>query len=445
MQVHAFPDTNYFIQYKALDQIDWCKLLAADSVILQITPAVLGELNHKKDYSSSRRQQNRAGSALSLLRSIDRGEAKLSAGVEVEFISHHADDATFSSHRLTRLDSDDSILAAAVEHALNTPTANVYVITGDFGVEIRARRLLKIKPFCMPDDCKLPAEPDAEAEEIKRLKKQVAELQNTIPNLRLSFAGKDFYTLTYLEPMSSRLLQTCEEMLATAQQDHPKMEKKKNLETPVDNLMAQIAGLNALDPKDIADYNKKVDDYYDSLSRYHDKLQCHLSFLQNTAKLNISIQNDGTTPADQIEVELHFPDGFLLYTEAELHEPPREPKPPKKPRTTLESLSDMQNIGFPSPYFPIYEPNTLNLPFSNVSLLSKKHGNSYTVKFRVAKLKHHTSEPLDQLFVSYAGDAANRSFQIRYKLLADNLPAPVSGTLNLIDEKTQMNNHHGSD
>ena len=63
----GFLDTNVFLQFQPLDQIDWSSLLGCDHVVLVVTAAVIRQLNKHKDASISPRLRDRAASALKKL------------------------------------------------------------------------------------------------------------------------------------------------------------------------------------------------------------------------------------------------------------------------------------------------------------------------------------------------------------------------------------------
>lgn len=44
--------------------------------------------------------------------------------------------------------------------------------------------------------------------------------------------------------------------------------------------------------------------------------------------INIQMHNNGNAPANDIDVWLHFPDGFFVLRKDQYMKKPREPKPP---------------------------------------------------------------------------------------------------------------------
>ncbi|SRR6266849_8947605 len=66
-QITAFPDVNYFLHFRSLDQVDWLKVLGAEAVTIVIAPVTLRELNTKKDLGETKKLRKRADSCLKKL------------------------------------------------------------------------------------------------------------------------------------------------------------------------------------------------------------------------------------------------------------------------------------------------------------------------------------------------------------------------------------------
>ena len=58
--------------------------------------------------------------------------------------------------------------------------------------------------------------------------------------------------------------------------------------------------------------------------------------------------------------------------------------------------------------------------------------NSYEVRYRINKLKHGIQEYLKPVYVLFESIGLVKSFKISYSILADNLPEPSNGNLNIV-------------
>jgi hypothetical protein len=148
--------------------------------------------------------------------------------------------------------------------------------------------------------------------------------------------------------------------------------------------------------------------------------------------------NDGTTPAEDIDINMQFPNGFRLLEGNQLPDPPDSPKPPVEPRTIMEKRAELIKFSYPmvsSPNFGSINHSNPVEPLANVSSPTIKPTNSYEVCIHVQKVKHNMQAKLDPLFVVFDSYESSNSFMINYKILADNISHEVSGSLNVIIDK----------
>jgi hypothetical protein len=60
-----FPDTNVFLHYRRLTEIDWCAQSSATTVTMIVGPVVTGELQEQKTLDPSRKLRDRADASVS--------------------------------------------------------------------------------------------------------------------------------------------------------------------------------------------------------------------------------------------------------------------------------------------------------------------------------------------------------------------------------------------
>jgi hypothetical protein len=85
----VFPDTNLFLHYRPINEIDWCALVQARPVEIKIAAVVTRELEEQRVVHQSRRIRERAGSAVKLLQrlSVPPKYSNRSAIIEVDRLS----------------------------------------------------------------------------------------------------------------------------------------------------------------------------------------------------------------------------------------------------------------------------------------------------------------------------------------------------------------------
>lgn len=138
--------------------------------------------------------------------------------------------------------------------------------------------------------------------------------------------------------------------------------------------------------------------------------------------LDFYLENNGTTPAGDIRVNLHFPDGFQLIEYRLFPEAPLEPVAPQLPRANslIEMLMRASTNLRPGLLgdLPVLQRNTAT---PNVSAFSIKPTNSFEVTCNVRKAMHGDSVFLRSVVVIFDSIAEAKSFTIDCKLICDEL------------------------
>jgi hypothetical protein len=174
-----------------------------------------------------------------------------------------------------------------------------------------------------------------------------------------------------------------------------------------------------------------LDGFFTEYEKYLRALAMFYAWESQTAAINIILVNEGSSPADDVDIFMHFPDGFELFEEDDYDKEPEAPKPPRKPKSILEQAT----AGFPMDHH-LYSPDLSQIRSpagpSNVSGPKIKRTNSYDVKVHVRRAKHGIEVALDAMYITFESTLASRSFELEYAIHASNLPTHVNGTLNVI-------------
>ena len=161
---------------------------------------------------------------------------------------------------------------------------------------------------------------------------------------------------------------------------------------------------------------------------------------KRTIRFEVEIRNVGTAPAEDVDVELHFPDGFQLMSDDDLPNHPVEPRPPRDLRSLrqiiAENIVQIPSVHFPSPTVP-----ELIIP----TCFSIKRTGSYTVSDHFERIKHGARVVLPELFLVFDSYESASSFKYEYKLTLANLPDSVMGELHFVIEKENANKGMESD
>ncbi len=443
MTTYLFLDTNIYLHYCMFDEIDWPALVGTDSVVIVIPPVTARELNKHKDGHSVPRIKKRAGAVLrklfELLREKDRVVVK--KGIEL-WLEDREPRIDFPSHQLDRTVADDHLLASILSLRTEASGSEMILVTADRGIHLMGKaRRQNIRPMFVPDEYKLNEEPDPAQKELLDLRRQLAEERTRRPKLALVFDNGEPHAQFRIYPPISRSPEEILKQIETVKQKHPKRKLPQNTEGKTMRELRQEAktlgsafnlSLFAVTPVAIQDYNDKLDKFYLQYEQYLERLHRHEDRMRRTITLNIQVKNTGTTPAEDLDVFLHFPDGSYVFEARRLPKPPEPPQPPATPESHLSSM-------FKPTVVPYLSPPRHNLPDfgpePNVSSPSIRRTNSYDVEVRVGRVKHGIPESLDALCVMFESYETASSFKIAYRIHSANVPEPDEDMLHVIIDK----------
>ncbi len=434
----VFPDTNTFLHYPPVDQIDWTGLLQVGSVVLVITPVVIRELNKHKDFPRTSKVREHAAAALSRLHGWSEEAAPITirSGVELEFRTNDPL-IDFSAKNLSHNVADDHFIATVLEHKTEHPDRTHIIVTEDLGLKLKAKNFGFL--VCqLPADKRLQDESLDSEKKINQLEAQLREMKNRIPVLSLAFpTGENWINISVREPqeLTPELVR---DAMAKLQSMHPKREQPKKsasviklgeIEIPV----ADFQGVNT-STEEITQYNDSLDKYYKEYESYLYSKQDFLNLQNRTVRIEIVLLNEGSCPAEDIEIFMHFPGGFALSEEDKLPESPNPPKAPRPPRTFTERMNDVfysPALNLPSVMDSYLTPRMMPI-HRNVGYPLIRRTKSYDVQIRVDKAKHGLVETLDPLFLTFDSTQDAGSFTIDYAIHAANLPEAVNGKLHVV-------------
>lgn len=423
----VFLDTNIFLHYKQFDQIDWLSVCSTSECELVITPIVIDELDKHK--VGNTKISKRARNILTQIEKLyETGNFEIRENVTIKIINDKPKLDTYTRFGLNYEEQDHRIFACIIEYRENNPSCEISLLTGDVGPRIRARQfdIDVIKP---PEKYFIsPGETDEE-KTIRKLEHENVFLKSRIPILTLEFEdGKEFYKIKKGEQSSEK------EKFVNENLDNKKNELKHLVyeENIYDNPMAallQKMNTSSLSSEQIEKYNNELDSYFED---YKEFLNKKFEFIENkklSHNITIYLSNNGSIPAENVDIHIHFPDGFDLIELEDYPKPPKEPKPPYKPKSRF----DFEGLGL-SPNFPNLYPSFPSNSRIEINKPTIRKTNSYVVDFQINYLKHHYKAKLDTLVMIYESFENQQNFKIEYILSAANMPDIIRGNLNLIYE-----------
>lgn len=417
-----FLDSNILLHFKSFIDIDWIKVCEDSKCKIVIAPIVIEELDKIKIGNDDK--SKRARKILTRIENIiENKKTEIRKNVEFEVLQSRPGDETLKLNRLDYRKQDDQLLASIIEYREQHQGDLIYLCSFDIGPRLRSPQY-DINVIKLSEDFLLPFKENEIDRHIRELQRENALLKSRIPKPVLLFENEQEFIKVKLAKNNIELAQFIQQNINDIKNKYPYMEYR---ETSTINPFASLASLTLVSKDQIERYNSDLDLFYSRYAAYLQELyeyefKSHLSI-----KINLILTNEGNTPAEEVDVYCHFPDGFDLINEDDLDEPPNKPIPPSTPKSRLEGLGSFNIRPFIPDIGRPYLPN-LNKP-------TIKKTNSYDVSFYRKYVKHHTLYPLDTLVAIYKDYDSVINFSMDYTIMAGNIQEPVTGKLNILYEK----------
>jgi len=425
---YCFIDTNTFLHYIMFTELNWNILTKSKSVLLIVCSDVLRELEKKKNLDPDINIRNRARKVISKMAEIGSKSSfcKIKNDIDLMFIPDEPS-VDWINQGLNEKIVDDRIIASILT---NSHLSNPILITSDFGLKLKARNK-DIKCISVPEEHRIKIIKDNKNDEIVKLRNRVNFLENRQPITKLKILSKnkhvDFIDITLNKITATSEDEINKKIKAIIHEMQLKHFPQNN--GIIKNLLLSTKDESERYKKDLNEYAKEMYKYYQEEYKFKETRS-------RLIELKFLIINEGSQPAEGIEIFMKFPDGFEMISEDELPKSPKEPEKPTPPRSIMEMIPNMStfsnihktilsDLKMPSIDELGIDPNLPSGP-----LIRKT--NSYEVRYSLNKLKHGIQVYLKPVHIMFKSIDLANSFKISYSILADNLPEPSSGNLHIV-------------
>lgn len=448
MKKGLFLDTNVFLHYQDFDNINWTKEVGSEVIAIIVPPIIIKELQKQKEFHPRTEIKKRAGNILRKLATYFESGAnnQLKSGVEI-----HLEDRDpinyFSSNQLNPSSGDDNLIASMIMFGAEHPEITPILITSDDGLLLLSKaRKFGIKSFVLPDNLRLPDSPNPEQVKIKQLENEISGLKNRIPVLSLAFEdGRQSNCISIRQPIELTA-QMVEDGLGDIRAKFPKISatnelvrNRQNMETVIGRMIdiSKLFPTAYVTDEQISEYNTKLEKYYAEYADYLVRRNELANLARRAFELGIYLKNEGTAPAEDIDILMTFPVGAILVNYKELVIFPRKPIPPQKPEPQAKTMNDwIKNLSNTYDRYPFIPDISGPIPLlGNVSNFKIQKDGDYKLSIHVQRVKHGLAEKLRPLYFAFGKYEEASSFQINYQLLAANAPRKICGKLNIIVKK----------
>ena len=346
--LYLFADSNLFLHYKSLKQIDWSRLGNFDDIEVVVCRTVQRELDALKDGRAGRRSDRARKAASILLKVAQHGpETQRAASPRVALNLYGASQPKQDlADQLDYSQNDDRIIGHLAQFLVDNPSADARLLTRDSGPVLTAKAL-SVPYVVAPDDWRLEPEPDDRDRKIKELELQLEELQAQEPEFQFSYDQRSDARPDHAE-IAYKAFRPLEEK-----------ERIQLVERLQDLYPPTVVTRNRISAKAISEYEKR--DYPVWMSQCQEFLDIvnRIVQLEYCPELTVSIQTIGSIPATNALVEIRAYGNFGLTTPmSELKEfglipvverpnPPDQPQPQASWPTILNNLTESSMLTLP--------------------------------------------------------------------------------------------------
>jgi rRNA-processing protein FCF1 len=436
--IHVFPDTNVFLHYPPLADIDWRKLCGADKVNLVICLAVIQELDAKK---SDSRLADRASRAIKQIRQANKSAVEIRDGVTISIFNRELSPDDFASGPLSPESGDDRIVRLVRLFAEQNPNSEVAIATEDLGMELRCEAG-NVPVIQMDASIRLENPQDEQAKKLRQATQELAALKNRLPKLRLTVretgaTGNSTEPPVFILDNQRKPLDV-EQAMADVEARFPRrkpIQRKPSPPPPSPEELRRFASLmqeevrifpvrSMITDEQWKKYDKEVEEYIQKYRKHLTDLEQIEEIKSRCIAIELVLWNDGAGPATDIDVIVEWPESFL---EAEIP-PPEEPEAPK-PFPELFNSNKYDVFGHPAFDSSIFESMGHDDPTVSVSRMNDGRWQTHVT---LRKIKHGHPIVLGTLYACFAGFEDAKPFGAEYVISASELTNKVGGQLHLL-------------
>ena len=341
--LYLLADSNLFLHYRSLHEIDWSVLGGFDQIEIIVCRTVQREIDSLKDGREGRRSERArktASAFLEIARSGPQEQRRASPRVLLKLYGDPRPKQDLAD-RLDYSQNDDRIIGHLAQFREDNPEVDARLLTRDSGPVLTATTL-GLPYEVIPDSWLLPPESDDRDKKIAALNQQLAELQAQEPQFQINCERQEtdrsghlavsYIAFRPLEPAEQ------EQVLHRLGITYPPTVRRR-------------VGVSA---SAIRDYEER--DHPRWLAKCQELMPEVHAILKNQhfPEITFAIQNTGSRPATNARIDIQAVGNFGLTSptsrlaRSRLLPSKRRPSPPEQPQPTIYDIAAMlKNISDP--------------------------------------------------------------------------------------------------
>lgn len=430
----VFPDTNLFLHFPPLKDIDWCGLANASVVELVICITVIKELDSKK---SDTRLGARAERAIREIRQAKESLGPIRDSVTLRIFNQEIRHPDFAE-TLSPDSADDRIVHLAKVYSSVNPGAPVAIATGDLGMELRAEAG-GIDVVAMNSELRLENPADELGKKYREAITELNAIKNRLPKLMMGLSNQNGnfsvpQSVEFSLP-SPAVPVDIEAEMDSIRRRYPKRNasNRNDLSTLGSSLSSllelQFGGL--ISEGDWEKYDSEVDRFYKRYEKYLHRVAQVRQVQERSFWFDLWLSNEGNGLATDIDVLVEFPNNHLVFDRdakeiRDLRKMPSPPDPPEKPNP-CSSILDIHRNAVASIGMLHRQPDMSEFTRRNewVPEVKVVHSPTSLIKTSLGKLKHSHQVRLGSFLHVFNSATQTKSFRAEVAITSAELPNKV--------------------
>lgn len=302
------PDTNFFLQCKPPDQLNWSLVTQETSIVLVVVKEVRRELDRHKSGGNERRAK-RARRIASQLRNLTvehREEWVLtSEGAPIRVALARAASLDPNRSKPAILDltfADERIVEEALAASFAQFDGRLILLSHDM-VPLESAQEVGLSAMSIPDEWLLDPEPNEQVDEVRRLKSRVTALEGLAPNLSIGLEdGHDGIeaVLDYFPPLSTAFISSAMAVIRRRHSHHSPQHDDPRASVAAAYASMTMAACTSQWGRYSSEYAKWLEKIEERLSQFHH----FLNYNAAGHRITWRITNTGASGAERVVVDI---------------------------------------------------------------------------------------------------------------------------------------------
>ena len=298
---YLFLDTNIYLHYMDVEQIDWNEIVGDTNITIVVPRITIREIDQHKDQSRGKIQKRAKAISAKFAQAFLEGKTfKYPFALCDEPAASSFDGGKFNIYI-----NDDWFILSALHS--NYDVADIVVISSDTNLLLKAKENgLNFKR--MLEKYQLKEELSDEEKEIKALKVELEKYKNRQPKTSVIFEKEESDKLILKRPNKRDLEDELSIYMENLKKEYPYWERGKVCTS------SNLFGLNLLVTQEQIDkYNAELNDYFEEEEEFQRFLLQKDILDERFRELSFGISNDGNAQTGDMNVFIEFPEHINLY------------------------------------------------------------------------------------------------------------------------------------